>query len=73
VSDASHLAGELRQVLILAENHGNVILVFAGETDDIESEANINTLFLADQYGRMSCRLANRRFGFGTSDDGRKS
>lgn len=52
MSDASHLAGELRQILILAENHGNVILVFAGEADDIESEANINTLFLADQYGR---------------------
>jgi hypothetical protein len=50
--DRPDLVGDLGQVLILAEDQGDVVLVGPREADDVQDNPDVDPLLLADE----SCR-----------------
>jgi hypothetical protein len=47
-SDLAHFDGDLGEILVLAENHGDIEGATVDEADNVNGDANINPLLLAD-------------------------
>ena len=50
-SDFAYFIRRLREILVLAKDDRNIILVAMGQANDVDCDPDVNAIFFAEPYG----------------------